>query len=75
MSGNDDKDDLELFPAIPVFDPATSKFEWQEKQMKSPAQSGWTTYGFEVEGGMGFIADGVRVGGRNPVADEDGTPE
>jgi hypothetical protein len=60
MSDND-KDNLEGVEAIPVFDPTTSKFGWH-KRPPAPPQQGYKTYSFEVEGGMGYVLGGFRVG-------------
>jgi len=70
-----DNDDLDPVAALPVFDTGTSKFEWQEKQMKAPKPREWTTYGFEIdtEGGkiLGYIADDIRVGVPRATPEED----
>ena len=55
---DDDKDDFEDVDEYPVFNRATSKFEWHKTLSPTPQ---WKTYGFEIEGGMGFIAGGFRV--------------
>jgi len=56
---DDDRDDLEYVEEYPVFDRVTSKFEWH-KVPPEPPQQKYTTYSFEIEGGMGFIAGGFR---------------
>jgi hypothetical protein len=58
---NHDKDDLAGVDALPVYDRVTSRFIWVNKPT-APIETRFKTYGFEVEGGMGFIANGIRVG-------------
>lgn len=58
---DDDKDDLKNVETIPVYDRVTSKFMWVNR-LTAPTEPRFKTYGFEVEGGMGFIANGIRVG-------------
>ena len=56
-----DKDDMEALESIPIYDRVTSKFEWRKRPPARP-QQGFKTYDFKVEGGMGFIVNGIRVG-------------
>lgn len=62
--GEYSEDDLAKVEAIPAFDRLTSKFEWYKRPAPS-SKPPVKTYGFEIEGGQGFIADGIRVG--NPA--------
>ncbi|MGX9357500.1 hypothetical protein ACS3SW_20655 [Roseobacteraceae bacterium S113] len=65
-----DDDDLELADEYPVFDRVTSTFTWHKVEPEPPSPK-YTTYGLEIEGGMGYILNGVRVGSMPPEPNED----
>lgn len=54
---DDSNDDFEDVDEYPVFNRATSKFEWHKTPPPTPR---WKTYEFEVESGLGFVAGGTR---------------
>lgn len=55
--GGDDNDGFEDVDEYPVFNRATSRFEWHKPP---PATPRWKIYGFEVEGGRGYVLNGIR---------------
>lgn len=66
----DDDDDLEFVEEYPVFDRVASTFTWHKVPSEPPSPK-HITYGLEIEGGMGYILNGVRVASLPPEPDED----